>query len=98
MAVRSLNFPTFLWSDAAFNECGTENRQVLNNLNVKGEMLLKMIIFQRVLGGFDVIFGKMLAECGDFVVAFRCGIEFGCRVSASAPPPPPSGPPLPFKE
>ena len=41
-------------------------------------MPLKMTMFQRVLGGFDVIFGKVLAECGDFVVAFRCGIEFEC--------------------
>ena len=39
-------------------------------------MLLKMNTFQRVLGGFEVIFGKVLAACGDFVVAFRCGIEF----------------------
>ena len=36
LAVRSLNLPTFLWSDAEFLECGTENRQVLNNLKVKG--------------------------------------------------------------
>jgi len=55
-------------------------------------MLLKMTIFQCVLGGFDVIFGKVLAECGDFVVAFRCGIEVESPVAASAPPPPPSGP------
>ena len=35
LAVRSLNLPTFLWSDAALPLCGTENRQVLNNLKVK---------------------------------------------------------------
>ena len=50
-------------------------------------MLLKMTSFQRVLGGFDVIFGKVPSECGDFVVAFRCGIEFESPVSARAPPP-----------
>ena len=36
LAVRSLNLPTFLWSDTAFLECGTENRQFLNNLKIKG--------------------------------------------------------------
>ena len=28
-------------------------------------MLLKMTIFQRFLGGFEVMFGKMLGACGD---------------------------------
>ena len=55
-----------------------------------------MIIFQRVLGGFDVSFGKVPSECGDFVVAFRCDIEFGCRVSAS-PPLPLVAPPSPLR-
>ena len=36
LAVRSLNLPTFLWSDTEFLECGTENRQFLNNLKIKG--------------------------------------------------------------
>ena len=53
--------------------------------------LLKMMFFQRVLCGFQVIFRKVPAESGAALVVFRCGSAVACDVSASPPPftPPP---------
>ena len=47
---------------------------------------LKMMFFQRVLCGFQVIFRKVPGRWGAGMVVFRCGSAVACDVSASAPP------------
>ena len=49
-------------------------------------LLLEIVFFQRVLGGFQVIFRKVPGECGAGLVAFRCDIDTWGDVSASPPP------------
>ena len=60
---------------------------------VPGEnSLLKMMFFQRVLGGFQVIFRKVPAESGAGMVVFRCGSagsgQHICQRPPSLYPPP----------